>query len=834
MQGIKKDIKERVDSIVVERNQSNRYSFIGSLLDAVVPHVLQNYDACRDVVQFFIGQLERIPDVCVPYLFSRISSLLDVIQVENTKPAIAEYIQSDWDGDVTALFDKVASFLAGKQCVTDLHPEVADALSEKERRFVASTITQMIQRQGVETLWTEETFQNSLFFCNILYPICKKDNVMGLLFLSYNNIIDRLNNSGFCQQARDLAEGLLVIGYKERLEAESYFSACRAYIGANNIVAGTLFYYICLYVITNNAKKVNRKFAYDLYWQYLKVCRAYGIYPQEDVIKVTKAFEKLDNDNFDRMSFYHTLFYTRLKANRDTDGLVKDVTEFLDSNREAFFANLDHGSMPWITLLVSMQEVLPDQDYSGVQPYVTAARQVAQRKGNELLFDILEETNLFSRLKEFQYKLQKTRNRSDYSMDNEMAMIVAKKLLNQSYIGNDPSGFLLSMSSKTDFSTVQPNTVTEGFYKQFDVEDVEGDDLSSIYNNPKVVQQLMCTDDNDIIYWIGRGKKEFLVLTSFKGQYEMSGKINLQRERVKDTVETKVANLRYERMVTDDRGSTYVKSDNELEEDGIDMASSLKEYAVNVPEEADRLIFIKDLEIASYPHNLFVKESTGEFVSSLKPCCNALSTEVFFKTNTLDPLPDNFSKAFWIPYGSEEFTFDMIYGKLEDVIKEHDISVQNTLSTDNPLSADITMLCAHGGVDVSTTEVFYVADRPILDILPCVGKGRIALLFVCYSGSISRTNIDNAMHTLAKKLIMKGYSSIVAPMWSLNTEIIKPWLSTFLDYMESGDYIIDAVFKANMKIKQEFIAPSAWACLHLFGNPYTRVAEVPRIRIELD
>ena len=54
MQGIKKDIKERVDSIVVERNQSNRYSFIGSLLDAVVPHVLQNYDACRDVVQFFI------------------------------------------------------------------------------------------------------------------------------------------------------------------------------------------------------------------------------------------------------------------------------------------------------------------------------------------------------------------------------------------------------------------------------------------------------------------------------------------------------------------------------------------------------------------------------------------------------------------------------------------------------------------------------------------------------------------------------------------------------------------------------------------------------------
>lgn len=55
----------------------------------------------------------------------------------------------------------------------------------------------------------------------------------------------------------------------------------------------------------------------------------------------------------------------------------------------------------------------------------------------------------------------------------------------------------------------------------------------------------------------------------------------------------------------------------------------------------------------------------------------------------------------------------------------------------------------------------------------------------------------------------------------------------FLESLEAGEYIIDAVHKANMKMKELYVAPSAWACLHLFGNPYTRVADDPRLIIEM-
>ncbi|WP_144011016.1 hypothetical protein [Prevotella intermedia] len=87
------------------------------------------------------------------------------------------------------------------------------------------------------------------------------------------------------------------------------------------------------------------------------------------------------------------------------------------------------------------------------------------------------------------------------------------------------------------------------------------------------------------------------------------------------------------------------------------------------------------------------------------------------------------------------------------------------------------------------------------------------------------------MHTIIKRYIQMGYSSVIAPMWSLATDIIPKWLSTFLKYMEAEDYVVDAVFKANMQVKDEFIAPSAWACLHLFGNPYLQICDKPRIEI---
>lgn len=828
------EVKAYIDGILIESDEMKQVATLNELMMSLVQYMLQGYKECRDITQFAIGQLERIPSVCVPYFFLQLCELIGSVDSDQGKPAFFEYINIEWDDSTKVLLDKVAPFLAGEHKTCELHSEIADALTYEERRFLASSLNEAIQSYGVKAQWDEDEFQNAVLFCNILYPICKKDNMMGLLFHAYRNIIDRLNTSGYSQHARDLAEGILIVGYNEGMEAEAFFAACRAYTGANNAIAGLLFFFVSLLVINRNGERISSRFAFDLYWQYLKICRTTGIYPKTDVAMVTKKFELTHPKSYDRLSYYHTLFSTRLMANEDTETLADDITTFLDQNREVYFHNLEHGSMPWITLILSLQELKPEGNYAGLMPYVEAAKQVVAPKGNELYFDILEEKNLRKHLKEELYKLQETRNRSDYTMDNRTAMILAKKLLQQGYDSQNVVDFLMAMSAKTDFSMVLPIKDVDGFYKRFDIQKVDGDELGSVYNSPKLVTDLMCADEEDVIFWIGRGKTDFLLMELLGTVYSMAGVMGVTRDKIKEAVEKSISSLRYERETKEPGKTVYVKSKQELEDEGQELVKELDVFAIDVPEEAKRFLVMKDIEIASYPHNLFVDDRTGDFVSSALPCCNALSTEVLFKTNTLDPLPKDFKKSFWIPYGSEEFTFDMIYGKLEDVIQQYGIAVQQTVSMESPLVGDLTILCAHGATDISKTEMFYVDDKPIIDTLRCVGRGKVAVMFICHSGSISRSVYDNAMHTLVKQLILKGYSSIVAPMWSLPTDIITPWLSVFLESIETGEYIIDAVYKANMRVKQEFVAPSAWACLHLFGNPYTRVADVPRLQISIE
>lgn len=243
------------------------------------------------------------------------------------------------------------------------------------------------------------------------------------------------------------------------------------------------------------------------------------------------------------------------------------------------------------------------------------------------------------------------------------------------------------------------------------------------------------------------------------------------------------------------------------------------------------MFFVKDLEISAFPHQLFVDDRTDRFIGESMPSINVISTELFIKTNFDEPLRGDYLKAFWTPVDSGEFTFQVLLGQLESLLQKYkfDIHCETTLVA--PLHADLNIVCAHGGSNISETEWFYANDQPLIETSSIVGQGKLLILLVCHSGTITQTNYDNAMHTIIKRYIQMGYNSVVAPMWSLSTEIIPMWLSTFLECMEAGNYVVDAVFKANMQIKSEFIAPSAWACLHLFGNPYLQIGDKARIEL---
>ncbi|MBR2416720.1 MAG: hypothetical protein IKB11_08215 [Bacteroidaceae bacterium] len=500
---MKKGIKEYVDRIVVEPNSERQLDIFHEMINNLIPYVMQNYENCRDVIQISLGQMERIPVTCVSYFFVKLRPLIDSLIIKKEKMSYLDYLKDDYEGDVTMLLDRIGPCIAGEQKICDLHMEIADAFTQEERRFVVSSAIYNIQTCGAKSQWTNEMFQIAFIFCNIIYPICKKDKVLELLFYTYNNIIDRLNTSGYSQEARDFAESVFIVGYNERMLADAYLSASRAYIGANNLIAGLFFYYVCLFELNQTGTVISERYAYDIYWQFLKICRLQCILPKEDIENVKTRFASLNTSDLDKMSFYHTLFSLKLNVGKKNN-LVIEVTNFLDEHRELFFRNLNHGAMPWISLLVSIQEMLPNEDYSGIMPYVTAAKHVAYREGNEMFFDIIEENNLAQRLKEQLFKLKGTRCRGDYSMDNKLAMIIAKKMLEQSYKNCDFSSFLLAMSPKTDFSIVMPIKEINERYKRFEIEDVVGDDLTIVYEDLELLTKLLAVDDKDAVVWIGK------------------------------------------------------------------------------------------------------------------------------------------------------------------------------------------------------------------------------------------------------------------------------------------------------------------------------------------
>lgn len=828
---IRKQIKQEIDACV-EAEIDDAIPHIQQCYNLLLPYIQVNYNNSRDTVQFCIGQFQRVSSKSgVIQIAMAVANLRTIAPLFLNQPSSSlNYSNIKWsEADVRTLFEKIAPLLSGEHNASTFYPQIADALMLDERRKMVSYIIDSVQRYGLKTTWDKNTIENHIFFCSVLYSICKKDDVMDLFFYFYYNVLDRMNLSGEHQVARDFAEGLLIIGYNENLLAESHFGACRAYVLANNPIAGLLYMNITLTNLMQSRKPIPQHFAFEILWQMLKIMRELRVSPQKDILFMAKEFDKLGCTDYDKLSFYHTTFSTRVFSKDET--LPSDVMDFLNENREIFFKNIEHSAMPWFSLINGMRTIFPDADFSGLQLYENALNMAVEKEGNEMFLDLYANKNLAPHLKELLVKLKSTREREDYSKDNRTALILAKRLLSQAVEEGNPGNYILAMQPKADFTFVLPVNIQTQIYQQVKIEDIEGEDYSLYYQEIEILKILLQADDSDAVMWIGKGDAYFYNMILLRDMYNfgtLEGWHEMDVARIQQDV---ISHLQYTKAIKKEGEPIYYKSDHELKQEGESLYHSLGKCILSIPLVAARMFFVKDLEMAAFPHQLFVDDRTDRFIGESLPSVNVISTELFIKTNFDEPLREDYSKTFWTPVDSGEFTFQVILGQLESLFQKYTFDVHCETTPVVPLQADLNIVCAHGGSNISETEWFYANDQPLIETSNIVGQGKLLILLVCHSGTFTQTNYDNAMHTIVKRYIQMGYSSVVAPMWSLSTEIIPTWLSTFLECVEAGDYVVDAVFKANMQVKDEFIAPSAWACLHLFGNPYLRISDKARIEL---
>lgn len=387
------------------------------------------------------------------------------------------------------------------------------------------------------------------------------------------------------------------------------------------------------------------------------------------------------------------------------------------------------------------------------------------------------------------------------------------------------------MRPKSDFSFAMTDKKLKGDLKKVDVVDPKAEDCNLPYGEIDRLAWLLQMEKSDCLMWIGKGNSKVFRMTLLGGMYkfdELSAISAIDADKLQKETIGKLVFSQTER----DRSDTiYTKNELELKSEAEQIYQQMKDYTIAVPNIVNRIFFVKDIAVSAIPHQLMIDERTEKFVGESWPSANVISTEFLIKSNFNDPLPKGYNKSYWSPL-NKETTFWGIKEGLKQVFEDYQFDVDDNDEPAMPLHADLNIVCAHGADNISDSEWFYAGGTPIFNSKKAVGPGKVLVLFVCHSGSITHQYYDHTMHTIIKRYLRMGYSSVVAPMWSLNTEITKIWLPVFMEIVDAGGYMVDAVFQANMEVKKQFITPSAWACLHLFGNPYMKIADKPILIVE--
>ena len=825
------DIKTLIDTSVDQPSEV-QIDHVEKCVVMIYHHVINGYQQSRECIQFSIGQLERVHMVAVVKMTLMALDSIDRLASRFSKIASPSAVYYDVKVDglvIDQLMNRIGPDICGNVNMSQLKPEISQKLTLDERKMMASYCVETVQTLGLRANWDGDIINGQAMLMTIMYSICKHDNVMDFFFNWTNNISDRLNTSSQYQLVRDFAESLLMIGHQEGMIAECYYDASRAYIGARHVLGGLLYINISLLDLQKRTI-VRKELAFDIIWQMLKIMRDAHFHNQVFVDKLLKMYDGLGMDEYKTLSVYQTAFGAGLYG--DIEETAKRVEAFLCDKRDMIYSYIEHSAAPWYSLIRSLRQNGAKGDYLVMDSFEGMMKAILLQNGNEKMVKFYDENEDKSALlMEELAKLETTRNPEDIGQDSCKALVLAMDVIEKAVADNKPADFILAMRPKSDFSFAMTDKKLESDFKKVDVVDPKAEECNLPYGEIDSLAWLLQTEKSDCVMWIGKGSSNVFRMTLLGNMYkfdELSAISAVDADKLQKETISKLVFSQTER----DRSDTiYTKNELELKSEAEQIYLQMKGCTIAVPNIVNRIFFVKDMALSAIPHQLMIDERTGRFVGESWPSANVISTEFLIKSNFNDPLPKGYNKSYWSPL-NKETTFWGIKEGLKQVFEEYQFDVDDNDEPAVPLHADLNIVCAHGADNISDSEWFYAGGTPIVNSKRAVGPGKVLVLFVCHSGCITHQYYDHTMHTIIKRYLRMGYSSVVAPMWSLNTEITKIWLPVFMEIVDAGGYVVDAVFQANMEVKKQFITPSAWACLHLFGNPYMKIADKPILFVE--
>lgn len=820
MEDLLKDFNQKLTAErIYETNQYEKD--IIRCYEAILKGLTTDYSSYRKHISKILGSLETNNSKSISYSFFIFDKLFnELLTRENYIP----FDKSIMEIDPTDKAYKNCKLIFDTNLKENKEPRLSGKLfstcsiSKEEKKEIIPLIIHKLQIDAVKITWSKDIVDSNLM---LLYPLRALTSELNELYLFYMPtaiFLDHLCLSEYNQQARNFAEELLICSFNDNLSELGFFISFRIYSNQRNIQAAFLYANLTLTSLLQKTPPYSEKIIQEVIWQSLKFMRNVGFHAF-----VQKYYNSIPNSlnipPYEKRAIDQTYFTSLLHSTSPI--LPQTLLDYLHKERESILRGGIPDCTPWLIMLYNIKRFYLDADFSisGLGYYLNIFEQVVPKENVIRFKNIIEGsiTELKEYLKESYIKLMETVSVSDVEYDNETALKIANRLIENSFKECDFEAILLAMVVKSDYSLIHKNKETTEL-TPFILPDLDTKKIYALYSNKENLAVALKLLDSTEIIWLVETEGKLFQLSFCLGEFNFTQLSNWEGKKYHDLKhQDYFSSLEFETTKKDKFDKVYTVSPEEYVDERNEIISKIS-FSEIFSFESKALLVVKDMEISAFPHNLLINQK-NEFIHLTKPITNILSTEWYLNNDNPPKIQKSYSKSIWIPTEEGDFTLNYLFGKIENCLNEHGFEIKQSLSVENPISSDINIIGSHGAKDISHIKVIYPNNNPLINLNKVIGPGKVLIFFVCYSGSQSTDFFKNSVSSLVKEFIAQGYQSIIAPAWALHVDIPPLWLPVFLESLNSGDSISIAHHKANMAVYKKFPTPAAWACLHLFGNP---------------
>lgn len=697
-------------------------------------------------------------------------------------------------------------------------------LNKKEEKELISLALDYLSTLSTKKYNIDEV-QNYLFFLCIVRVFKNKYNLENEFYSVCSNLISALNFDNRYQQARNLSEEILLISLENKKVYRGWGILFLCLEQQKNVFDSTV--YGCLY-ITSLSVETNLSYTefVDVFYSILKFARDKPAYHLlNGVFELLKSIKLNDYDE----QKIHLSYYLSI-ANRGKDELNKIVDEsivFFRKNSKKIIRYKDNGVFPWLNYFYN----------------------VIRFKEEGIIASDIEIDDIIKELED---------NLNDESKEHLKEIHFSNDNVKKGFIGS-LKNVLLTYSYQDFIYEIQNLELIANHLIRYGI---DNDDFDSLLLSGFVFNDITLTYNNKYI------EKETKVRLDFKNDIDYEHLSNYS-EHIKEKIHIRDKQLIL--YLFDFKGSVYgltinVKKDMEIikipkwdlsimnkwlkqkhkfyfdSKKYFDLRDQEEAYKETINQlmftetilnhEFEELLITTNLSLSKFPINLLINEN--DFLASRKKVANILSLEWFVGNNEEHILKHNYSRTSWIPIEDADPDINFAYDKLKPIFDEYNIKIITESVPKKIIDTDVNIFLAHGELNQLGFKAIYKSDginSAVIENKDLIGKGRVAILFICNSGVMNEDLFSNSVISLVHEIILSGYKTVIAPCWSLETSIPSFWLKEFLLSFNNGDYISKSVFRANNKLAQynekisnAFYVPQGRLAMHLYGNPNVRVS----------